>query len=98
MLRFYELHQWADLMEEVQQLWIVCLPSKVLLQHSVDAGLQDDVVVAGYQAHLQLDTSPVNTAGPAGVLHCAAASWEVPCTLPEGPGCEHLRDGAGKGE
>ena len=30
-------------------------------QHSVDAGLQDDVVVAGYQAHLQLGRSPVNT-------------------------------------
>ena len=77
-----EVHQWADLMEEVQQQWIVRLPSKMLLQYSVDAGLQDDVVVAGYQAHLQPDMSPVNTAEPSvrpaprscllgGVLHGA---------------------------
>ena len=51
-------------MEEVQQQRIVRLPGKVLLQHSVDAGLKDDVIVAGYQAHLQADTSPVNTAEP----------------------------------
>ena len=79
---FHEVHQWADLMEEVQQQRIVRLPSKVLLQHSVDAGLQDDVVVTGHQAHLQPDTSSVNTAEPSvrpasrscvlgGVLHGA---------------------------
>ena len=40
-------------MEEVQQQRVVGLSSKVLLKDSVDAGLQDDVVVARHQANLQ---------------------------------------------
>ena len=41
-------------MEEVQQQRIVRLSGKVLLQYSVDAGLENDVVIARDQAHLQL--------------------------------------------
>ena len=73
-------------MEEVQQQRIVCLPSKVLLQNSVDAGLQDDVVIAGHKAHLRWTQAVSTHRSRLRILHCLAASWEASCMVPEGPG------------
>ena len=45
---------WAKscLMEQLQELGIAGVVCQVELQHAVDAGLQEDVVIAGHHAYL----------------------------------------------
>lgn len=47
----------GHLVEEVEQLGVVWLLPKVLLQDAVDTGLQNDIIVARHQPYLQSSTA-----------------------------------------